>query len=149
MPAKKYIVRLCEDERNELTRLVKTGKAAAYKRLRAQILLMADENRPGGGLQDKEIAEFLGVGVATVERVRRRLVEKGFEKVLEREPQTRSRRRRLDGEQEAQLIALSCSEPPEGYKRWSLKLLAKQMVALEYVDSVCAETVRKALKKTR
>ena len=149
MSAKKYIVRLNEDERNELTRLVKTGKAAAYRRQRAQILLKADENRPNGSLQDKDIAESLDVGVSTVERVRRRLVEKGFEKVLEREPQSRSRQPCLDGEQEAQLIALSCSEPPEGHSRWTLRLLAGQMVALEYVDSVGRETVRKTLKKTR
>ena len=147
MPSKKYIVRLGENERNELIRLVKTGKAAAYKRQRAQILLKADENRPNGGLQDREIAESLDVGIATVERVRRRLVKKGFERVLEREPQSGSRQPRLDGEQEAQLIALSCSEPPEGHNRWTLKLLADRMVALEYVDSVCSETVRKVLKK--
>ena len=147
MPTKKYIVRLSEDERQELTRLVKTGKAAAYKRQRAQILLKADESRPNGGLQDKAIAKWLDVGVRTVERMRRRLVEKGFEKVLEREPQSGSRQPRLDGEQEAQLVALSCSEPPEGHTRWTLKLLAGQMVALEYVDSVCSETVRKVLKK--
>ena len=149
MPSKKYIVRLSEEERNELNRLVKTGKAAAYKRQRAQILLKVDENRPNGGLQDKEVADSLDVGVATVERARRRLVEKGFESVLEREPQSGSRRPCLDGEQEAQLIALSCSEPPEGRNRWTLKLLAGQMVALEYVDSVCSETIRKTLKKTR
>ena len=147
MPPKKYIVRLSGDERNLLTRLVKTGKAASYKRQRAQILLKADENHPNGGWQDKDIAESLDVGAATVERVRRRLVEKGFERVLEREPQSGSRQPCLDGEQEAQLIALSCSEPPEGHSRWTLKLLAGQMVALEYVDSVCSETVRKALKK--
>ncbi|MBX2808888.1 MAG: helix-turn-helix domain-containing protein, partial [Cellvibrionaceae bacterium] len=107
MPLKKYIVRLSADEQIALKRLVKTGKAAAYKRQRAQILLQADENRSGGGLQDKKIADNLGVGTATVERIRRRLVEKGFDKVLEREAQSGSRRRRLDGEQEAQLIALS------------------------------------------
>lgn len=147
MPAKKYIVRLSEDERCQLTRLVKTGKSVAYKRQRAQILLQADENRSTGGLPDKAIAESLDVGVRTVERVRCRLVEKGFEKVLEREPQSGKRAPRLDGEQEAHLIALSCSQPPEGQNRWTLKLLAGQMVALNYVDSVCSETVRRVLKK--
>lgn len=147
MPAKKYIVRLSEDERCQLTRLVKTGKSAAYKRQRAQILLQVDENRSTGGLPDKAIAELLDVGVRTVERVRCRLVEKGFEKVLEREPQSGKRPPRLDGEQEAHLIALSCSQPPEGHSRWTLKLLAGQMVALNYVGSVCSETVRRVLKK--
>jgi len=147
MPAKKYIVSLSEDERKELTRLAKTGKAAAYKRQRAQILLKADVNRFDGGLQDKDIAKSLDVGIRTIERVRQRLVEKGFQKVLEREPHKSSRAPHLDGEQEAHLVALSCSEPPKGRNRWTLKLLANQMVVLEYVDSVCPETVRKVLKK--
>lgn len=147
MPAKKYIVRLSEEERKELTSLVKTGKAAAYKRQRAQILLKADANRPDGGLQDKEIAQALDVGARTVERARQRLVEKGFQQVLEREPHRRRKAPRLDGEQEAHLVALSCSKPPEGRNRWTLKLLANQMVALDYVESVCPETVRKVLKK--
>ena len=148
MGAKKYIVRLSEEERGMLTRVVKTGKAAAYKRQRAQILLKADENNAQGGLKDKEIAELLEIGTATVERIRKRLIEKGIEQVLEREPQTNPRSRLLDGEQEAQLIALSCSEPPEGRKRWTVRLLAGKLIELNYVESICAETVRKALKKS-
>lgn len=147
MPAKKYIVRLSKEEHEVLTKLVKTGKTAAYKRQRAQILLKADVNRSDGGLLDKDIAQSLDVGMRTIERVRQRLVEKGFEKALEREPSKRFRAPRLDGEQEAHLVALSCSEPPDGCNRWTLKLLAKEMVVLEYVDSVCSETVRKVLKK--
>ena len=147
MPAKKYIVRLSKEEHKALTKLVKTGKVAAYKRQRAQILLKADVNRSDGGLHDKDIAQSLDVGIRTIERVRQRLVEKGFHKVLEREPCKSVRAPYLDGEQEAHLVALSCSEPPEGYSRWTLKLLAKEMVALEYVGSVCPETVRKVLKK--
>ena len=149
MVAKKYIVRLSEEERGMLTRLIKTGKVAAYKRQGAEILLKADENHAQGKLKDKEIAELLEIGTATVERLRKRLVEKGIEKVLEREPQTKPRSRLLDGEQEAHLIALSCSEPPEGHKRWTVRLLAGQMIALNHVESVCAETVRKVLKKTQ
>lgn len=147
MPAKKYIVRLSKEERKALTKLVKTGKAAAYKRQRAQILLKADANRLDGGLQDKDIAKSLDIGSRTIERTRQRLVEKGFQKVLERESYKSFRAPYLDGEQEAHLVALSCSEPPEGYNRWTLKLLAKEMMVLEYVDSVCPETVRKVLKK--
>lgn len=147
MPAKKYIVRLSKEEHEVLTKLVKTGRTAAYKRQRAQILLKADVNRPDGGLLDKDIAQSLDVGMRTIERVRQRLVEKGFEKALEREPSKRFRAPRLDGEQEAHLVALNCSEPPDGRNRWTLKLLAKEMVVLEYVDSVCSETVRKVLKK--
>ncbi|SER00970.1 Homeodomain-like domain-containing protein, partial [Nitrosomonas sp. Nm51] len=124
MPAKKYIVRLSKEECETLTKLVRTGKVAAYKRQRAQILLKANVNRFDGGLHDKEIAKSLDVGRRTIERVRQRLVEKGFHKVLEREPRKRSRAPRLDGEQEAHLVALSCSEPPNGRNRWTLKLLA-------------------------
>ena len=114
MPSKNYIVRLSESDRNERSHLVKTGKAAAYKRQRAQILLKADENRATGGLQDRAIADSLAVGIATAERARRRLVEKGFDRVLGRAPRSRSRQPRLDGEQEARLTAVSCSQPPGG-----------------------------------
>lgn len=147
MPAKKYIVRLNGEERTKLQRLVKTGTAAAYKRLRAQILLKADEGPEGSGLKDQDIAELLDVGQRTVERTRQRLVERGLDKALERMPRQRSRSPRLDGEQEAYLIALTCGEPPAGRCRWTLRLLADQMVALDYVDSVSPETVRKVLKK--
>ncbi len=147
MPAKKYIVRLSTIERQKLSKLVKTGKAAAYKRQRAQILLKADIGPEGPGLKDIEIAQSVEVSYRTVERIRQRLVEEGLEKALEREVRKRSRAPRLDGDQEAYLIALTCSEPPEGYKRWNLRLLAKTMVELSYVDSVSSETVRLVLKK--
>jgi transposase len=147
MPAKKYIVRLSTDERQQLKKLVKTGKAAAYKRQRAQILLKSDIGPEGPGLRDIDIAAAVEVSYRTVERTRQRLVEHGIEKALERQVRKRSRAPRLDGEQEAYLIALTCSEPPEGHNRWNLRLLAKTMVALDYVDSVGAETVRQVLKK--
>ncbi len=147
MPAKKYIVCLSKEERKELTKLVKTGKTSAYKRQRAQILLKADVNHSDGCLRDKNIAKYLNVGSRTIERVWHRLVEKGFQKVLERESRGRSKARCLDGDQEAHLVALSCSELPDGHSRGTLKLLAKEMVVLEYVDSICSETVRKVLKK--
>lgn len=147
MPAKKYIVRLNAAERQQLNKLVKTGKAAAYKRQRAQILLKADVGPEGPGLKDRDIAASLDVAHRTVERTRQRLVEQGLEKALERETRQRSRAPRLDGEQQAHLIALSCSEPPQGYNRWNLRLLTNTMVALDYVDSVSPETVRQVLKK--
>ena len=147
MPAKKYIVRLDYEERNQLNKLVKTGKAAAYKRQRAQILLNADIGEAGPALKDHEIAQHLGVGHRTVERTRQRLVELGLEKALERTPRKRNKPRLFDGEKEAHLIALSCSEPPAGRNRWTLKLLAQKMVELEYIDSVSAESVRCILKK--
>ena len=147
MPAKKYIVRLNTTERQTLSQLVKTGKIAASKRQRAQILLKADTGPEGPGLKDKEIAQSVEVSSRTVERTRQKLVEEGLEKALERKVHNRSRAPRLDGDQEAYLIALTCSKPPEGSKRWSLRLLAKTMVELSYVDTVSAETVRLVLKK--
>lgn len=147
MPKKKYIVLLEVEERMDLQRLVKTGKVAAYKRQRAQILLKADVGPEGPGWTDQEIADLLDIGRRTVERARQSLVERGLPAALERIPRKRSKKPRLDGEQEAYLIALTCGQPPAGRSRWTLKLLAEQMVALEYVDSVCPETVRKVLKK--
>lgn len=147
MPAKKYIVYLDTAERQQLNDLVKTGKAAAYKRQRAQILLKADVGPEGPGLRDQDIEEALDVSCRTVERTRQRLVEQGLEKTLEREVRQRSRALRLDGEQQAHLIALTCSAAPTGYKRWSLRLLANTMVVLDYVDGVSPETVRQVLKK--
>jgi len=147
MPAKKYIVNLSKAEREKLTTLVKTGKAAAYKRQRAHILLKADTGPEGPGLKDSDIAASIDVSDRTVERTRQRLVEKGLEKALEREVRQRSKALRLDGEQQAHLIALTCSEPPEGRNRWSLKLLANKMVALNHVESISPETIRQVLKK--
>lgn len=147
MPAKKYIVNLSQAEREKLSTLVKTGKAAAYKRQRAQILLKADIGPEGPGLKDSDIAAAINVGHRTVERTRQRLVEQGLEKALEREVRQRSRVPRLDGEQQAHLVALVCSEPPEGCNRWNLKLLANKMVVLNHVESVCPETIRRVLKK--
>ena len=126
MPAKRYIVRLSLAERQQLIQLVKTAKAAAYKRQRAQILLNADVSPEGPGLKDETIAQNLGVCQGTVERLRKRFVEVGFDQVLERVRRQHSRPRCLDGEQEAYLVALSCSEAPQGHNRWSLRLLGKQ-----------------------
>ena len=121
MPAKKNIVRLSEEERVELTSLVKTGRVAAYKRLHAQILLHSDVNSEQGGWQDQLISAACGVSVRTVERVRQRLVEQGLEAALNRAVKSRHRQRRLDGEGEAYLVALACSDPPSGYNRWTLQ----------------------------
>jgi len=147
MSAKKYIVRLSQSERQQLIDLVKKGTVAAYKRQRAQILLKADIGSEGPGLKDVDIVSLLEVSCRTVERTRQRLVEVGLEKSLERKVRQRSKAPRLDGEQQAHLIALTCSEAPEGYHRWSLRLLAKTMVELGHVDSVCPETIRQVLKK--
>lgn len=144
---KKYIVRLSKAEQKELKQLTKKGKVAAYKIKHANILLEADVN--GANREDKEIAQIFHCHVNTVENVRKRLVERGLEAALDRKPQERpSRSKKLDGEKEARLIAMSCSKPPEGRDRWTLKMLSDKMIALEIVDSISPETVRQTLKKT-
>jgi transposase len=145
---KKYIVTLTPEERRELQALISRGKAAARKLMHARILLKADAGDEGSGWQDAEIAEGLDVGTATVERVRKEFVEEGLEAALERKKPRRQYQRKLDGDGEARLIALACGRAPEGYSRWTLRLLADRMVALEHVDGISYETVRRALKKT-
>ena len=148
MPAKRYRVKLSEEERQELKELVSRGRAAAYKQTHARILLLSDETQEGGAMRDEEIARVLQVGRATVERVRRRCVEEGLERALGRKEQVNRRPRKLDGEGEAHLIALACSQPPEGRSGWTLQLLADRLVEREILDSISVETVRQALKKT-
>jgi transposase len=113
----------------------------------ARILLKADTNQEGGGWTDEAISQALDISVATIERVRQRLVETNLETALSRQEQQQRQARRLDGEQEAHLIALTCGEAPEGQARWSLRLLADRMVELDDVESVSHETVRQTLKK--
>ncbi len=148
MPAKKYRVRLSAEEQQELKRLVSKGRAAAYRQTHARILLLSDESQEGGAMKDGEIARVLKVGNATVERVRRRCVEEGLERALGRKEQVNRRPKKLDGQGEAHLVALACSQPPEGRAGWTLNLLADQLVEREIVDSISTETVRQTLKKT-
>jgi len=126
---------------------VKTGKVAAHKRMHAQVLLKADEGSEGPAWSDKAIAEAVEVHPNTVANIRRRLVEQGLEAALDRK-KLPPRLGKLDGAQEARLIALACGAPPEGRARWSLRLLAHRLVELEVVDEVSHETVRRTLKKT-
>ena len=144
---KKYIVRLIAEERAELEAMVTKGKAAAYRIKHANILLAADVNGPGW--PDQRIAEAFSCHQRTVENVRRRLVEEGMAAALQRKKQAQpSHPPKLDGKGEARLIALACSQPPEGRDRWTLKLLAERLIALEVVDSISDQTVRRTLKKT-
>ena len=150
MPYKKYLVTLTPEERQRLADLLSAGKRSALTLTRARILLKADQADGGPAWPDDRIAEALDCGVRTVERVRQRFVERGLEAALGRKPQDRpSRERKLDGRAEARLIALACSEPPDGRAAWTLQLLADKLVELRVVDSVCDETVRRVLKKTR
>ena len=147
--AKKYVVALGPQERQALRRLVSVGKAAAYKRRHAEILLKADTGPGGPGWTDVQIAEAFEVSVRSIEYLRQRFVEEGLDAALARRKQCRpSVARKLDGQKEARLIALSCSPPPEGRQRWTLRLLADRLVALEVVDSISYEAVRQVLKKT-
>jgi len=146
---KKYIVRLSGKERKSLKSLVSSGKGSARMFTRARILLKADVGEGGPGWPDEKIAEAFDVTIQTIERVRKQLVEEGLEAVLSRREYIQKVcRKKLDGEVEAHLIALACSETPEGYTRWSLRLLADRMVELGYVESISHEAVRRALKKT-
>ena len=145
---KKYIVTLIPAERQTLQAMLSKGKAAARKLVHARILLKADASGGGPAWSDDAIAEGLEVGRATVERVRKEFVEEGFDAALEHRKPRRQYRRKLDGDGEAHLIALACSKAPEGRSRWTLRLLADRMVALEQVDHLSYETVREVLKKT-
>lgn len=144
----KYIVRLSAAEREILEGLVNKGKVAAAKRTRAHILLKADANAEGPPWSDAQIAEALDVSVATIHRTRQAYVVHGVEMALARQRPTGRQFRKLDGAQEAKLVALACSPPPSGYTRWTLTLLADQMVVLEIVEAIGKETVRRTLKKT-
>jgi hypothetical protein len=143
--AKKYVIDLTEEERKALIELTSKNKGNRAKIMNAFLLLKAD--RGGANWKDEEIAEAYNVSVRKIERTRQRFVEEGFEASLNRKPVDRSHRRKIKGEEEAHLIALRCSSPPEGQARWTIRLLADKMVELQYVDSICPETVRQALKK--
>ncbi len=147
---KKYRVTLTPAEHEELGGLLARGKADVRRLRHAQILLKADQSEGGPAWPDSRIAEALNVSITTVERVRQRFVEEGLAAALS--PYRGGKRidsRKLDGTQEAHLIALACSAPPAGRGRWTLRLLARRMVELAYVDSVSYETVRQTLKKER
>jgi hypothetical protein len=144
----KHRVKLTDDERGELERLIRRG-AAGWKVQRAQALLKCDESDGGPGWPDAKIAEAFGMTARSVENWRKQAVERGPLSLLERKAQDRSWQRKLDGVGEAKLVKLACSTPPQGRSRWSLRLLADKMVELEMVDSIGHECVRQTLKKTR
>jgi transposase len=145
---KKHPVILSETERDDLKSLIASGTAPARKLTHARILLKADQSPEGPGRVDEEVADAVEVSQPTVCRVRKRYFEEDLEAVLNRGAPNRHYHRKLDGEQEARLIALACSEPPEGQARWSLRLVADKLVELEVVDDVSYQTVRRTLKKT-
>lgn len=145
---KKYIVRLCEEERITLKEVIKKLKGSSQKVRRAQILLKADADGPNW--TDQQIAEAYDCRTQTVENVRESLVTNGFEVALNgKKRETPPRKKILDGEQEAKVIAMRLSSPPDGFSTWTLRLLAERVVELEIVESISYETIRTTLKKTK
>jgi len=150
MPKIKYRLQLMGDERDELEAIVARGKHSSQKVLNALILLNCDENAPTPRtLRDQDIADVLQVSAMKVHRVKQRFVDEGLQIALNGHKGQRVYERKADGDFEAHLVALSCSEPPSGHVRWSLRLLADRVVELQYVDSISYETIRRVLKKTK
>lgn len=145
----KHRLKLTADEREQLRQLVRAGRAAGWKLLRARALLQCDEGEAGPAWSDAKIAEALDVTTRSLQNWRKQAVERGPLSLLERKAQDRSKHRKLDGVGEARLVQLACSTPPDGYGRWSLRLLADELVVLEVVDSIGHECVRQTLQKTR
>lgn len=145
---KKYHVTLTTDERQQLQAIITKRNAKSQAVKRAYILLAADENQPSW-LKDEQIKATYRVSIRSIERLRERFVEDGFEVALQGKNREKYKDVVFDGAVEAHVIALRCSEPPTGYARWSIRLLAQKMVELNYVEAIGRETVRKLLKKTR
>jgi transposase len=144
----KYKVILTQKESEELLSITKGGTHTAKKVIHALILLNCDEGEFSEKVNNEEIAKVLKIGDRTIDRVKKKFVEEGYEAALENRPTTRVYDRKADGDVEAHLVALSCSKAPEGFSRWSLRLLAYKMLELQYVDEISYETVRRVLKKT-
>ena len=145
----KYKVTLTQEERRQVEGMVSKGKAAARKLTHARILLLADESEDRKAKSDADIADVLSVGLRTIGRVRKRFVMESYEEAVSPRPRPRRPDKiKIQGELEQQLIDLACSDPPEGRCRWTLQLLADQLVLLSHLDSVSREAVRQALKKT-
>lgn len=143
----KHIVRLTEEEHEKLSALISKGRGTAATLRKARILLKADESDKGPGWTDVMIHDALDVSVATVFRVRKAFVEEGIDGSLNRKRPQGRQYRKLDGEQEAHLLALACSTPPEGRTRWTLKMLSSKLIELDIVDYISPECVRTTLKK--
>ena len=144
----KYKVTLTKEEFEELMSIINKGSHTSPQFRAAYILLNCDEGDYGEKVSGKLICQVLKVSARMIDRVKQRFVEEGFDACLERKPMIRTKEKKADGELEAQLIALSCSKAPEGFARWSLRLLADKMVELKYIESISHETIRKVLKKT-
>ena len=149
VPVKKYVVRLSAQERGQLNALIRKGKSSAQRLMKARILLKADVSEAGEGWSDSQIVEALETSATTVYRTRQQLVEEGLEAVLSRKKPSRpSVLPIFDGEKEAKLIALACSEPPRGRSRWTLRMLENKVVELDIVERASDSTIGRVLKKS-
>lgn len=144
----KYTVQLTKAEREELLAIISKGSHTSQTFRAAYILLNCDEGKYAEKVTNEQISKVLKIGMRTIDRVKERFIESGMEATIERRPTTRTYDVKADGEVEARLITLCCSEPPKGYAKWSLRLLADKMVELKYAESISYETVRRVLKKT-
>ncbi len=144
-----YKVTLTKEEREQLTEMIRTGTHAARKIIHALILLNVDRGPHNTEKQiNEEVCKVLKIGMRTIDRVKKRFVEEGFDAALKMAPTSRVYDKLVDGDMEAHLIALACGEPPKGFARWSLRLLADKLVELRYAEDISYETVRRTLKKT-
>ena len=148
MPSKRYPVILDSEQREALMGLISSGRESARKLTRARILLKADESETGPAYADKQIREALEVSLSTIERTRKTFALEGLTAALTPKKRSWVSRQKFDGEKEAHLIALACSQPPEGHARWTLRLLAEKMVELKHFTSISHECIRQVLKKT-
>ena len=145
----RYKVTLTKTEREQLQSILSKGKHSSLQFRNACILLNCDEGEDGQKVSNEQIAQILQVNTKTIERLKQRFVEEGFEACIDRKAYPEVKEIKTDGDFEAHLIALSCSKAPEGYTRWSLRMLAEKMVELKYTESISYETVRQVLKKTK
>jgi transposase len=145
----RFKVTLTENEREQLKAIVSKGKHSSLQFRNACMLLSSDEGEQGQKASNEQIAQILQINTKTVERLKQRFVEEGFEACMDRKPYPAVKEMKVDGDLEAHLVAISCSKAPEGYTRWSLRMLADKMIELKYVESISHETIRQVLKKTK
>lgn len=144
----RYTIKLTKNEVGELNSIINKGSHTSQTFRTAYILLNCDEGKYANKISNEQISKVLKVGMRTIDRVKKKFVEEGFESSLERRPSQRIYEKKVDGDFEAKLVTLCCSEPPKGFAKWSLRLLADQMVELKYVESISHVTIGEVLKKT-
>jgi len=144
----RYTIKLTKTEVEELKSIINKGSHTSQTFRTAYILLNCDEGKYSEKVTNEQMCQVLKIGMRTIDRVKKRFIEEGFEAVLERKPTSRTYEPKVDGDLEAKLVTLCCSKPPKGFSKWSLRLLADKMVELHYVDKISHVTVRNVLKKT-